>query len=193
MPRTADHAARRLQIVEAVCRLTLEGGLPRATFRQIAAEAGVSVRLVQYYFGTKDQLLLAVQLHVGDRSTARMMRLVEETDGSPQATLRALLFSFIPTDDDSRVAMLLYASLHTEWIIDPSTAPDDAHDLPKLGRAVIVDQLGKAQLADDIDIDAEAMILMTLVTGHSLYVLDGMYTAEEAQQSIDYQLTRIFR
>ena len=51
MPRRVDHEARRRQITDAVVRLTVKGGLPAATFREVAAEAGVSVRLVQYYFG----------------------------------------------------------------------------------------------------------------------------------------------
>lgn len=32
-------------------------GLERVTMRQVAAEAGVSTRLLQYYFGTREALL----------------------------------------------------------------------------------------------------------------------------------------
>ncbi|MEA3055126.1 MAG: hypothetical protein QOD30_558, partial [Actinomycetota bacterium] len=48
MPRKVDHRVRRREITDAVIRITLTGGLHTATFREVAAEAGVSVRLVQY-------------------------------------------------------------------------------------------------------------------------------------------------
>ena len=66
MPKRVDHEVRRRQITGAVCRITLRGGLASATFREVAAEAGVSVRLVQYYFGSKDDLMLATQRRVSD-------------------------------------------------------------------------------------------------------------------------------
>lgn len=192
MPKRVDHAARRLQIVEAVCRITLTGGLTAATFRQVAAEAGISVRLVQYYFGSKDQLLLAVQQHVAEQSTARLMTMIEATDGSPRAILRAFLTSFIPVDEASRVAALMYASLHTAWLVDPESAPDDAYAVPQLMHATIVEQLERGPLVAGIDPHTEAIVLMTSLTGLSAYVLDGMHTAKESIAAIDYHLDRLF-
>ena len=77
MPKRVDHSVRRRQIIEAVCRITVKGGLASATFREVAAEAGVSVRLVQYYFGTKDELMLSTQRYVaaaGDDAHQRTCR-----------------------------------------------------------------------------------------------------------------------
>jgi AcrR family transcriptional regulator len=56
-----------------VCRITVRGGLGAATFREVAAEAGVSVRLVQYYFGSKDDLMLGTQRRVSERAVARIL------------------------------------------------------------------------------------------------------------------------
>ena len=41
MPKRVDHEERRREIVEAVIRITLKGGLTAATVREVAAEAGV--------------------------------------------------------------------------------------------------------------------------------------------------------
>ena len=87
MPRRVDHQIRKRPITDAVVRITVKGGLASVTFREVAAEAGVSVRLVQYYFGTKDQLLLATQQHVAERSVARIRRLLAETNDRPRHVL----------------------------------------------------------------------------------------------------------
>ena len=84
MPKRVDHELRRRQITDAVCRITVKGGLASATFREVAAEAGVSVRLVQYYFGTKDELMLSTQRHVARRATARITERVQKAGTSPR-------------------------------------------------------------------------------------------------------------
>jgi len=112
MPKQVDHEVRRRQMTDAVCRITAKGGLTAATFREVAAEAGVSVRLVQYYFLSKDALLLATQRHVAERSTARLTAMIDSAD-PPRARLRKILRSFVPTDAESRENMLMFVALHT--------------------------------------------------------------------------------
>ena len=147
---------------------------------------------MQYYFGTKDQLLLAVQQHVAELATERIMSNIAATDGSPHAVLRAFLTSFVPTDDESRTAGLIFASLHTTWLVDPASAPHDAYAVPRLMHTTIVEQLERASNTSGIDPQIEARLLMTSVTALSLYVLDGMHSADEAIATIDYHLDRLF-
>ena len=119
MPMRADRDARERQITDAVCRITIKGGLQAATFREVAAEAGVSVRLVQYYFGTKDRLLLATQRRVAERSVERIQRLRAGGSDAPVEVLRTIMRSFIPVDDESRDAMLMFVALVTASLLDP--------------------------------------------------------------------------
>lgn len=58
MVRTADHEARRSQIVGAVKELALDVGLNHVTIAGVAQAAEVSVGLVQHYYSSKEQLLL---------------------------------------------------------------------------------------------------------------------------------------
>src|SRR5437868_842750 len=163
MPRKVDHRVRRREITDAVIRLTLKGGLHTATFREVAAEAGISVRLVQYYFGSKDQLLLSTQQHVAERSILRLREWIAATDGSPRAWLRAFMGSFIPSDDDSRVAMLMYVALHTESLLDPTMARAEALDVPRAMQMTIADQLRRGRVRAGVDIDRESVNLSALV------------------------------
>ncbi len=171
-------------------RITLKGGLSAATFREVAAEAGVSVRLVQYYFGTKDELLLATQRHVAARSIQRLRAWIAETDGSPRAWLGAFMGSFIPVDDETRVAMLMYVALHTESLVHPELARSEAFEVPRTMHRTIAEQLRRGQTAADVDIDQEATVLTGLVPSLGQSVLDGSMTAEHAFEILDYALRR---
>jgi AcrR family transcriptional regulator len=190
MPKRVDHALRRRQITDAVCRITIKGGLAAATFREVAAEAGVSVRLVQYYFGTKDQLLLSTQQHVAERATKRITQRVAAAGDTPREALRALLGSFIPTDDESRQNMLMFAALHTAALVDPTLARDEALAVPRSLHAAIARHLRRGELRHGADPDMEAAILAGLVPSLAQAVLDGLQTPKGASEVLDYALDR---
>src|SRR3954470_19866598 len=190
MPRRVDHVERKRQIADAVIRNTVKGGLSSATFREVAAEAGVSVRLVQYYFGTKDQLLLDTQRLVAERSVARIRRLREATSDDPREILRTIMRSFIPVDDESRDAMLMFVALFTASLLDPVLKRREAHDVPTSMARVYADLLRRTPLRAGVDADREALVLLMVVTGLAQAVLDGQVTADDAFTTIDYALNR---
>jgi AcrR family transcriptional regulator len=185
-----DHRLRRRQITDAVCRITVKGGLSAATFREVAAEAGVSVRLVQYYFGAKDELLLATQRHVAERATARTLRMIESADDTPRAGLRAVLGSFIPVDADSRENMLVFVALHTAALVDSTLARHETREVPDALHRAVENRLEHAGLRDGADADLEAAILVSIVPSLAQSVLDDTLTPEQAFQILDYALDR---
>ena len=193
MPRKVDHDERRREIIEAVIRITLKGGLSAATFREVAAEAGMSVRLVQYYFGSKDELLLRTQQHVAMRSVERLRAWIAATDGTPRQWLRAFMRSFIPTDDDSRVAMLMYVALYNEWLVDPTSARAEAANVPRQMHLAFTNQLQRAKLRAGVQPELEASLLSALVPSLGQAVLDGSQTPAWAFAVIDYTLDRALR
>ncbi len=197
VPKKVDHENRRRQITDAVCRITLRGGLGAATFRSIAAEAGMSAPLVQHYFATKAELLEATQLHVGERSTARLLEWIERTDGSARQVLAAFMKSFVPADDASRTAGLMYLALAAEAVV--STDPNDADGGPGprqveagLMLTAISGQLERGPLRDGIDSDVEAGLLTALTTGLGQYVMLETMSPTQAYTIIDYHLDRAF-
>jgi AcrR family transcriptional regulator len=190
VPKRVDHGLRRRQITDAVCRITVKGGLAAATFREVAAEAGVSVRLVQYYFGTKAELMLSTQRHVAERASARAMRMVAEAEDTPRDGLRAILGSFIPTDEASRENMLVFVALHTASLVDPSLAREETRQVPDALRAGVERRLREAGLREGVDAALEAVILVSITPSLAQAVLDGMSTPEAALQVIDYAIDR---
>jgi AcrR family transcriptional regulator len=193
MPKRVDHAVRRREITDAVCRITAKGGLASATFREVAAEAGVSVRLVQYYFGTKDQLLLSTQQHVSERATARALDRIAAAGAAPREELRALLGSFIPDDDESRENTLMFVALHTLSLVDPTLARAEARRVPRAFVATIADLLRQAKVRTGVDPDMEAALLAGAVPSLAQAVLDGMQTPEGAIEILDYAVSRAVR
>ena len=195
MPKVVDHDVRRRELTDAVCRLTLRGGLGSVTFRKVAAEAGVSVRLVQHYFGSKQGLLDATQEHVAERSTARLLSWIEATDGSAREVLGAFAKSFNPVDEETRVAMLMYVALYTESVVaamgDPSANPGRKTEV-NLMHDTILEQLERGPLVDGVDPQAEAVLLTALLPGLGQYVLDGTITPDQAAATIDHHLDRLF-
>ena len=127
MPKRVDHEERRRQIADALLRVAATRGLHATGMREVAAEAGVSVRLVQYYFGTKEELLLAAMQQLaaqfGARALARINRIKEkENPVSPRAVIAAILTRGLPADDERHTFTVLHTAYFALSLTDPALA-----------------------------------------------------------------------
>ena len=201
MPKRVDHEERRRQIAEALLRAAATRGLHATGMREVAAEAGVSLRLVQYYFGTKEELLLAAMQHLaarfGERGMARIMRLKEtENPVTPRGVVAAILTEALPADDERRTFTILNAAYFALSLTDPALAIAPLARNSDAVIGVVAAQLRAAQVAGDtpgyLDPDLEAFGLLAMAHGLSLSVLAGQPSVEQAQAVIDYHLDRVF-
>ncbi|MCX5161253.1 TetR/AcrR family transcriptional regulator [Streptomyces sp. NBC_00053] len=198
MPKRVDHEERRGQIAEALVRVAGRRGLHAVGMRDVAAEAGVSLRLVQYYFGTKEKLLLYGLRHLTDRFTARVgarLRATGENPG-PRATAEALLLTSLPTDEESRTFHLLYSSYAILSVTDEVLAAQPFIDSPDAAEDALAGLLRQAQqdgLADPgVDARTEAISLLAMAAGMGTSVLVGQRPAESAAEVLRHHLDRIF-
>ncbi|MGH3236303.1 MAG: TetR/AcrR family transcriptional regulator [Streptosporangiaceae bacterium] len=198
MPKRVDHEERRRQIADALLRTAAARGLHATGMREVAAEAGVSLRLVQYYFGTKEELLLAAMQHLAARFGERAMTRIKETKApvSPRDVIAAILAEALPADDERRTFAVLNAAYFALSLTDPALA---IGPLVKNSNAVIdvvAVQLRAAQSAGETPArpnpDVEALSLLAMSHGLALSVLCGQSSAEQAQAVIDYHLDRLF-
>src|ERR1700675_128585 len=91
MPKRVDHQERRRHIADALIRAAASRGLHATGMREVAAEAGVSLRLVQYYFGTKEELMLAAMQQLAAQFSDRAMaRIRQSRQGGGQVSPRGL-------------------------------------------------------------------------------------------------------
>ncbi|MCK7624268.1 TetR family transcriptional regulator C-terminal domain-containing protein [Streptomyces sp. RS10V-4] len=199
MPKRVDHGERRAAIAEALIKVAARRGLHAVGMREVAAEAGVSLRLVQYYFETKEKLLLAGLHRLAERFGERFSAHVPaaEEDRAPRAVIEALLRAALPTDEDSRTFHHLYTSYAVLAVTDPELArqpfiksPDAAEDT--LG-ALLRQARDADQLRPGTDPRSEAVGLLAMSAGLGTSVLVGQRTAEAAAEVLRYRLDRIFR
>ncbi|WP_229074894.1 TetR/AcrR family transcriptional regulator [Actinoplanes sp. DH11] len=198
MPKRVDHDERRRHIAEAVWRIAATRGLPAATLREVAAEAGVSMRLVQYYFQTKEQLLVhALELGAqaaGERIRQRFAALGHPP--TPEDVVRICVLELLPTDADSLLLSRVHAAYYAAALTDPALARADAKNPQHQLESVIAKQLRTGQesgaVPPGIDPDLEARGLAALAAGLSSTMLVGVRDTGDAVAVMEYYLRRLF-
>ncbi len=121
MPKRVDHDQRRRHIAEALLRIAEERGLQHASMREVAAAAEVSVRLVQYYFHTKDELLLAALGYLAEDLGARVTSRIKELGSppTPRDVVYGTLTAILPTDAESVRLTRTYAAFYSLVLAEP--------------------------------------------------------------------------
>jgi AcrR family transcriptional regulator len=203
VPKRVDHEERRRQIADALVRTAATRGLHAAGMREVAAEAGVSLRLVQYYFGTKEELLLAAMQYLAARFSERVLARARLTKAgasggpaSPRDVIAAILTEGLPADDERRTFTIVYTAYLALSLTDPALAIAPLIKNSGAVTDVVAAQLRAAQAAGDmpahLDPDLEAVSLLTMSAGLGTSVLGGQSSVEQAQAVIDYHLHRLF-
>ncbi|MEV8022558.1 TetR/AcrR family transcriptional regulator [Streptomyces sp. NPDC086554] len=192
---SAQSRKRRRQIAEAVWRIAAERGLDAASMREIAAEAGVSLRVVQYHFGSKHQLLVTA-LHLLHRENERLARTRVHFDpANLRGVLSAMLDEFLPLDAQRTMALRVFSAYYARSLTDPAIAAvflSDEHPLEDLIAGFIAMAQTNGQTAPGLDAHREADLLVAAAVGLGGDVLHERRTLDDVRATLDYHLTKIF-
>lgn len=197
VPKQVDHAERRVKIAEALQRLTATRGLEGVSLRHVAAEAGMSMGLVQHYFKTKDEMLLFAVERRSQLHEERIKTRLEsgEPPPTPRAILRAIMIEVMPLDEASRGDWLMGVAFFIRAISDPSITAVYNEGVPQLFDlfAMLIRQ---GQDAGDVDKSAdpehEAAILWALADSQGSNIVMKHRSPGEAVSTVDYYLDRLF-
>ncbi|HTU72999.1 MAG TPA: TetR/AcrR family transcriptional regulator [Trebonia sp.] len=201
MPKRVDHGERRRQIADALLRTAATRGLHATGMREVAAEAGVSLRLVQYYFGTKEELMLFAMQQLAAQFSGRVMARISaikhtQDPVSPRDVIAAILTEGLPADDERRTFTVLYTAYFALSLTDPALAIGPLAGNSAAVIDVIAAQLRSAQAAGRspacLDPDTEALGLLAMSAGLGTSVLAGHSSPGQAQAVIDCHLDRLF-
>jgi AcrR family transcriptional regulator len=198
VPKLVDHEERRRQIAAALLRVAAARGLHQTGLREVAAEAGLSVRLIQYYFGTKEQLLLYATQYLAAQLSDRVRARIAAVGGAsagPRAIIEAILAEALPDDEDSREFNVIWTSYLALSLTDPGLAMGPLARGSDVVIDVIAAQLRAAQKAGQmpagLDPGLEATSLVALSAGLGTSVLVRDRDAGQAWAVLGYQLDRL--
>lgn len=196
MPRLADHEQRRKQITDATRRVIARDGLTAATFQSVAAEAGISVRLVQYYFGTKREFLIAthqaVLLDAGARLTAGLTALGAEA--TPRDILRTTFAELLPLDDTRRDEVRILGAFQAAQLGRAEVENSIGNGPARYMVDAAAQQLARVRKGTDARMEAitlDAELLVAAIGGLAQGMLSGFATPEHAELLLDRLLDRL--
>lgn len=182
---------RRRQIGAALLRIASARGLQSASMREVAAEAGVSLRLVQYYFHTKEELLVAGLALLGERLTARVEEHIRALGPvSPRNVVYGTLTAILPVDPESLDLTRAYTGYYTLALADPGLAARHGATYPDKVERLIAAQLRSEGKADP---ELTAAGLLALTNGLGSSVLGGQRDGKAALAVLTYHLDRLFK
>lgn len=182
---------RREEIMDAVERLLARAGAGAVTMRAVAAEARVSLRLVQYYGNTKDELLEATLVRHAQQSIDRWReRSGEVVTDSPIEIIAAFLDEALPTDRKSRDFHRIGVSMEEMAIADPDLA-GRAYRKHLSGLADHLTEVLESGASSTTAGRSLALEVMALAHGVGTLVMAGQLSTADAQALIRNYLGRL--
>jgi AcrR family transcriptional regulator len=197
VPKRVDHQERRREIAEALFRIAANRGLRAVTLRAVAAEAGISMNLVQYYFPTKEEMLRFGWQRIAELGGERAGKGIAQAlqTGDERAVVRAYLLGVLPTDERGRMLCAVQIAYFALDVTHGSLDPDQEALVPHLVHA-LAEQLQHAQKRNRIpahlDPRLEADTLATIAAGLLTGMLVKTYDTRRATGIIDYRLNQLF-
>jgi AcrR family transcriptional regulator len=168
VPRQVDPTERRKELARAVWRVIRRDGLDRASVREVAREAGVSMGSLRHYFATQSELMLFAMRQVIERIEERLGALVPPDD--PRAAASAILSELLPLDAERCAENEVWLAFTARAQVEPElrTLRDEAYDGLRAGcRRRVAALLGEHASDDDIEIETER--LFALIDGLAVH------------------------
>ena len=196
MPKLVDHQERREAIAHALWRVVDQHGWTRATLREVAGEAEVSLGQLQHYFASRTAMLTFAMEFAADRTADRVTRGLAALDQPPHPrdVLRLVLTEMLPLHDDARASSRMSAAYVLEALHDPvlrKQATLGLRDGRSMVERLVRQAIAEGQIAPDRDPDIETDLIIALTGFTSLLELE-VIEPRAALAAVDQHLDRLF-
>lgn len=200
MPKVVDAEQRRAAVADAVVRVAVTHGLPGASLRGVAAEAGLNIGSVRHYFESHRELFRFAMSSIIDRTGDRVRRRLDESadPGDLPVARRAelaleLLSELLPLDPERRAESVVLL----EFLV--AARKDDTLDALAVEALGGVNRLARAVLASPSfaipprRLDIETHRLAALIDGLTLRAClhPEVLTAEDAHAVLAAHLSSL--
>jgi AcrR family transcriptional regulator len=175
-------ADRKLEIMEATCRVIAREGTDGLRMGTVAAEAGVSSALIHYYFATRDDLLMQAFDHAdtkADQAAEAALAGLED----PLDRLRRLLLIYSGGEDVFHEDWVLWVEMWRSAIFDNRLAESVRRSNETwIGQiaGMIEDARAQGSVAAGLNVEDAALRLAAVVDGLGLQILPGILSRERA-------------
>jgi AcrR family transcriptional regulator len=151
---------RRQAILDAAIAVIARRGVRGLRVEQVAAEAGVAVSLIYYYFANRNGLVKATLDHANERTATK-------AGGSVESILLAEL------DESAHDTSVVWGEVQASAVFEPALR-DGLREASASWTTIVADAIGSATAQDS------AERLTALVDGLSARWLSGVITRERA-------------
>lgn len=173
MPKVVDTRARRMELAEAVWRVILRDGLDRASVRNVAREAGLSMGSLRHYFGSQTELLAFAMRLVTERARRRIQALDLSSVG-PRRAVELVLLEVLPLDAARRAEAEVWLALTGKALVEPTlhALRDEADDgLRELCGWSVRALVESGEAAPGLDIGLETERLYAVIDGLAVHAV----------------------
>ena len=192
MPKLIDHPKQKQAIAEATWRVILKQGMQKASARNIAKEAGLSLGAMRYYFSAQNDLLAYANQLVHARLAERIDSIFQD-DVQPKEKILRVLLCLLPSEEEPMIETSVRLSLKMAALQDVATSeriPDAAYSAAKN----VISYLALLNLLmRNADLELETERLSALLDGLAIKSTANPAEAEEAKikKIIFYHLNSI--
>lgn len=196
MPKQVDHRERRESIARGLWTIVEQQGWARATMREVAREAGVSLGQLQHYFSSRAEMLTFAIEFAADQTSQRVTQGLAALDQPPHPrdVLRVVLVELLPLRPDARATSRMNAAYVLEAMHDPALHQQVAAGL-RDGRAMVERLIRQAvdhgQIPQNRDPAIETDLILAL-TGFAPLLELSVIEPHAVLAAIDQHLDRLF-
>lgn len=196
MPKIVDHDKQRKKIAEATWRIITREGIEKATVRNIAKEAGISVGSLRHYFSSQSELLAFSMRLVSERVKKR----IEGIDFScpPLEGIKRLIHEVLPLEEETKKEMEVWFTFTQKALWEPELQPLSNQVYHEFRSAIklIIETLLKLELArPNLNVDLEVERLYALIDGLAIHIImqPNHLTPEMVESIVDHHLRSLCR
>ncbi|MBC2642209.1 MULTISPECIES: TetR/AcrR family transcriptional regulator [unclassified Rhodococcus (in: high G+C Gram-positive bacteria)] len=199
VPKIVDHDERRLVLADAVLALIAREGISAVTTRAVAEESGWSTGVLNHYFRSRHELLLAALRRAGDLQGRLYREILDEEGTGPIEKLRNITASILPLDERRLAMTRVFLFFYAEGAAEETARGEIAAFLARWRGVVheaVVDAQRDGTVSADLDADAVTLALVALTDGLALQaildpvVMEAISTEDAAARCVEAAVRR---
>lgn len=170
MPKKVDHGIRRKEVAEAAWRVIQKEGLEKASVRNIAQEANMSLGAMRHYFKSQSELWIFCMQMIMDRVTQRIQKLA--IPNNMELAIHTLIDQVLPLDEERHAESEVWLAFISKSLVDPELhrLRQESHDaLHRLFRNLIDALIKQEGAHSNLDPELETMRLHALIDGFAVH------------------------